>query len=74
MERGRYHLSAGSLAIELDNQTVAAPKLNVMPINQAFSLGNGFPVVETNQWLVTYKMPVDPDRVDSILSHPTPRR
>jgi hypothetical protein len=53
-----------------DNQSLAAPKLNVMTINQALGLGYGFVVAVANQRLESNEMPVDPDRESPILCHP----
>jgi hypothetical protein len=53
-----------------DNQSLAAPKLNVMTINQALGLGYGFVVAVANQRLESNEMPVDPDRESPILCQP----
>jgi hypothetical protein len=56
-------------SVQAFNETAAAPKLNVAPINQALGLVDCFVIVDADQRLVTYKMPVAPDGISPVICH-----
>jgi hypothetical protein len=52
-----------------DNETLAAPNLNVVAVNQALRLGYGLAVVATNQRLKAYEVPVKANGISPVLCH-----
>jgi hypothetical protein len=49
--------------------TLTAPKLNVVTVNQALGLVDGFAVVRTNQGLVPNEMPIDAYSIGAVRCH-----
>jgi hypothetical protein len=54
----------------MDNEARAAPKFDVMPIDKARGLLDGFGIVGANQRVEPNEMPVAPDGVGAVLCHP----
>ena len=53
-----------------DNETLAAPNLNVVAVNQALRLGYSFAVVATNQRLKAYEVAVKANGINPVFRHP----
>jgi hypothetical protein len=59
------------VAFQLDNETVATPKLDVVTVDQLFCPDDGFAVIGTTEGSTTREVAVGPDDVGSILCHCT---
>jgi hypothetical protein len=57
------------LATDPDHKTRAAPKLNVVTINEALGFLDGLGIVEASQWLVSDEMSVCADPVHPVIHH-----
>jgi hypothetical protein len=62
------------MVFQLDNETVATPKLYVVIVKQLLCPGDGFAVIGTTEGSTTREMAVRPDGVGSILCHRTHHR
>jgi hypothetical protein len=56
------------LAVKADDQSGAAPKLDIVAGNQARGFLDGVGVIHTNQRLVPYKMPIDAYSLGAVFS------
>jgi hypothetical protein len=58
------------LVTKPNDQAVAAPKLDVVPVDKASRLGDRLGIVGANQGLISYEMTVGPDGIRPIFRHP----
>jgi hypothetical protein len=53
-----------------DHQALAAPKLNVVPVNESLGFLDCLGIVTANQRLKACEMPVAPDGISPVFDHP----
>ena len=66
---GRQQAALLRLVFQPNDQAVAAPKLNIMAIDEALGLGGCLEIVGANQRLEADEMPVEANDISSVFSH-----
>lgn len=52
-----------------DNEAVTVPNFYIVTVNNAFCLGNSFPIVAADQRLKSYEVPINAHSINSIFQH-----